>query len=240
LLIISRTFTSTVTVFTTAATVTSTVDAVTSTLFTNTLVLPTPSGLSDTGLNYYVYNTTLNYSEDDPGFDATDFNNDGYEYSSWSVDVNTLQTDGYGWGSGETICGFDGNYDCGYVAVVMQGYFYAANGAGDYQLSTDSNIDNALYVWTGDNAYTQYDNDNVAYQAVRAGVGGYYGGSTTLTLAEYELVPITIMWINGGGIGAAFMTVIDPSGNEYYDATSGFFLPADDYRMCFQSNPFSP
>jgi len=61
-----------------------------------------------------------------------------------------------------------------------------------------------------------------------------------LTLAEYELVPVTIMWVNGGGIGAAFMSVVDPAGNTYDDNTSGFFLPSDDSRVCFQSNPFSP
>jgi len=187
-----------------------------------------------------VYNTSLNYNEDDPGFDATEFNNYDYEYSGFMVDVNNLQTEGYAWGTGETTCGFDEDYDCGTVAVVMQGYFYAANGGGDYQLSTGGNVDNALYVWTGDDAYTDYDNDNVAYQAVRAGSGPYYGGSTTLTLAEYELVPVTIMWVNGGGIGAAFMTVVDPVGNEYDDYTAGFFLPSDDNRACFQSNPFSP
>jgi len=209
-------------------------------MFTNTLVIPTPSGLSDTGLNFYVYNTSLNYNEQDPGFDATDFNNYGYEYNSWLVDVNSLQTEGYAYGSGETTCDFDTDYDCGTAAVVMQGYFYAANGAGDYQLSTGGNVDNALYVWTGDVSYTDYDNDNTAYQAVRAGSGPYTGGQTTLTLAEYEMVPITIMWVNGGGIGAAFMTVVDPNGIEYYDTTSGFFLPSDDYRVCFQSNPFSP
>jgi len=78
------------------------------------------------------------------------------------ADVNGMQTYGYNWGSSATNCGFNTGYDCGYVVAVMQGYFYAAQGQGLYQLSTGDNIDNALYVWTGDNAYTDYDNFNMA------------------------------------------------------------------------------
>ncbi|KAH0041903.1 hypothetical protein KCU78_g879, partial [Aureobasidium melanogenum] len=224
----------------TTETITTTADAVTSTV-TNTLVLPTPSGLN-TGLNYYAYQNTYDYNNADPDFDATTFKTSNYQQSGFTTDINLMQTDNYPYSS-TTSCylpGQSASYDCGQVTVVMQGYFYAAQGAGTYTISTPNSIDNGLYFWDYDTAFNAYSNGNTAYQAVRAGSGPYSGGSTTLNLAYGEVVPVTIMWVNGGGIGAASMSITDPSLTTH-SSTAGFWIPADDAGSCPNLvNPFSP
>ncbi|KAH0147946.1 hypothetical protein KCU67_g11654, partial [Aureobasidium melanogenum] len=113
-------------------------------------------------------------------------------------------------------------------------------GAGTYTISTPNSIDNGLYFWDYDTAFNAYSNDNTAYQAVRAGSGPYSGGSTTLNLAYGEVVPVTIMWVNGGGIGAASMSITDPMSTTH-SSTAGFWIPADDAGSCLNLvNPFSP
>lgn len=206
---------------------------------TNTLVLPTPSGLG-TGFNYYAYQHNLNYDNPNPGFDATAFDNPNYQSSGFATDVNSFKTFNYPQpGSACQLPGQSVQSNCGQIAIVMQGYFYAAYGAGPYTLSTPNTIDNGLYFWDYANAF-DYNNNNVAYQAVRAGSSGFYGGSTTLTLAYGELVPVTIIWINGGGNGAAFMKVTGPDGIAH-SSTAGFFIPADDSGSCPNLvDPFSP
>lgn len=221
-------------------TITTTVDVVTSTV-TDTLILPTPSGLK-AGLNYYAYSNNLNYNAANPGFDATAFKNSNYQRSGLTPDVAQMKTYNYP-SSSSTICylpGQQASFDCGQVTVVMQGYFYAAYGAGAYTIYTPNTIDNGLYVWTGATAFNAYNNGNTAYQAVRAGSGPYTSGSTTLTLAYGEVVPVTIMWVNGGGIGAAFMSITDPTGASH-SSTAGFWIPADDSGSCASLvNPFTP
>ncbi|KAG9690494.1 hypothetical protein KCU95_g12247, partial [Aureobasidium melanogenum] len=224
----------------TTETITTTADAVTSTV-TNTLVLPTPSGLS-TGLNYYAYQNTYDYGNANPGFNPTTFKSSNYGQSGFTTDINLMQTQGYPYSSTTTcyLPGQSASYNCGQVTVVMQGYFYAAQGAGTYTISTPNTIDNGLYFWDYDTAFNAYSNSNTAYQAVRAGSGPYTGGSTTLNLAYGEVVPVTIMWVNGGGIGAASMSVTDPSSTTH-SSTAGFWIPADDAGSCPNLvNPFSP
>lgn len=208
---------------------------------TNTLILPTPSDLS-TGLNYYAYQNELDYGAEDPGFDATAFKNPFYEQYGLTTDVNLMQTYDYpyDYDTGCILPGQDNGIDCGQITVVMQGYLYAAYGAGTYTISTPDTIDNGLYVWTGATAFNAYNNGDMAYQAVRAGSGPYTSGSTTLTLAYGEVVPVTIMWVNGGGIGAAVMGITDPAGT-YHSSTAGSFIPAADSGSCPSLvNPFTP
>jgi hypothetical protein len=213
---------------------------VTSTV-TDTLILPTPSGLS-TGLNYYAYSNNLDYNTANPGFDATAFKNSNYQISGLTSAVDLMKTYRYP-SSSSTTCYLPGQtkgIDCGQVTVVMQGYLYAAYGPGTYTIYTPNTIDNGLYVWTHDTAFNAYNNGNTAYQAVRAGSGPYTSGSTTLTLAYGEVVPVTIMWVNGGGIGAASMSITDPAGT-YHSSTFGFWIPADDSGSCASLvNPFTP
>ena len=211
------------------------------TTVTNTLVLPTPSGLN-VGLNYYAYTNAYDYNNANPGFDATAFKGPNYKISGLTSDINLMKTYGYG-SSSTTACFLPGQhqpFDCGQVTVVMQGYLYAAYGAGTYTISTPNAIDNGLYFWTGENAFSAYDNGNTAYAAVRAGSGPYTSGSTTLTLASGEVVPVTIMWVNGGGVGAAVMSITDPTGT-FHSSTAGFWVPSDDSGSCpGLVNPFTP
>ena len=208
---------------------------------TNTVILPTPSGLS-TGLNYYAYPNSYNYNNANPGFDATAFKNSNYQISGVTSNINLMKTYNYPSGS-STMCYLPGqstSIDCGQITVVMQGYLYAAYGAGTYTIATPNTIDNGLYFWTGDVAFNAYNNGNTAYAAVRAGSGPYTAGATTLTLAYGEVVPVTVMWVNGGGIGAAAMSITDPAGT-VHSSTAGFWIPADDSGSCPSLvNPFTP
>ena len=123
------------------------------------MILPTPSGLS-TGLNYYAYSNDLDYNDPDPEFDATVFKNDNYQLSGFTTDVNLMQTEDYPYAS-TTDCYLPGQTaasDCGQVTVVMQGYFYAAQGAGSYTISTLNSIDNGLYFWDSNTAFNAYNN----------------------------------------------------------------------------------
>lgn len=235
---ITVTVTSVSTAYTTA-TSTTTINAVTVTA-TNTLVLPTPSGI---GLNYYQYPTSLDYDEDDPGFDATAFNNPNYEQSGFLTNVNDIHSD-YDDGFNDYYCTLPGQavpIDCTELAVVMQGYIYAVFGPGTYTFSTPNTIDNALYFYTGSVAYSSYNDNNYAYNAVRAGQddSAFFGGSTTLSLAAGQLVPVTIIFVNGGGPAAAVLDVTGPDDLQYTD-TSPFFIPADPTSCPHSASPFSP
>lgn len=218
-------------------TTTSTLAASTGTS-TSVVVQSIPGGLNE-GLNYYYYVNTYNYSKDDPGFHAATFNSPSYLTSGFLTDVNSAETVDYP--DSGTACAHDPSFECTYATYVMQGYLYAANGTGDYTIATPKTVDNALYFWSGTKAFDSYTNDNVDYQAVRAGRSvNFYGGSFTIYMAAGELVPVTIMWVNGGGVGKARMTIESPDGT-IYASTAGFFAPAH-ATECITDfvDPFSP
>ena len=212
------TTTATVSTSTSIVDITSTVTA----LATAIATLP-PTVVAD-GLSWYYYSNDYNYGVADPGFDAQTFESPDYEDSGIMQDVNSFTTLDYP--NGGSQCAFD-ILDCAQVTIVMQGYFYATQ-AGSYTFTTGNNIDNALYFWSGSVAYSGYSNDNSDYSAVRAGddSADFYGGAVALDLDQYELLPVTIMWVNGGGVGAAFMTITTPDG-AVHDSTDGFFVQAD-------------
>lgn len=61
-----------------------------------------------------------------------------------------------------------------------------------------------------------------------------------LDLAYGEVVPITIMWVNGGGMGAASMSVTDPS-STIHSTIAGSWIPAEDAGSCPNLvDPFTP
>ncbi|OMP88075.1 hypothetical protein BK809_0002832 [Diplodia seriata] len=107
----------------------------------------------------------------------------------------------------------------------MQGFF-VAQATGTYTISTSADyIDNYGYLWTGDAAYTWTDG-TTAYAATRTG-GGYFGGSTSITMNAGDAVPMTWLWANGGGVGRSHFVITTPSGSSVTD-TTGYFAPACD------------
>lgn len=196
------------------------------------MVTPTPAVYP--GLNYYAFENSYDYGQEDPGFDATSWNSNAWMVSGTIQDINDEHTDNFP--SGANTCSLpDGNVVdfCTQVTFVNQGYFHAIED-GTYMLSSDNTIDNGMYVWSGSNAYDKYNDGNEDYNAERTGSGP----TTTTGRQKYnlnagDLVPFTIMAVNGGGPGRAAIYVTTPNGD--ISGTNGFFLPA-----CPAGNPFSP
>lgn len=111
----------------------------------------------------------------------------------------------------------------------MEGFLFAQY-TGTYTFSTDSNVDNYLGLWSYDNAYA-YTNDNADFQGVRAGSSGYHGGSFSYSLTAGDIVPLTFIYMNGGGIGSYTLTYTNPQGTASVD---GAFIPA-----CEDGNPWA-
>lgn len=196
------------------------------------VVIVTPTPASYAGVNYYAFHNEYNYNLEDPGFDATEWESNDYELSGLLQEINDEHTQNYP--SGSDVCSMpDGDFDgCTQSTFVNQGFLHAITD-GTYVVASDNTIDNGMYVWSGDNAYNGYNNNNMDYQAVRAGVGPYFGGSQTYELNAGDLIPFTIMAVNGGGPGRAILSITTPDGTT--TGSDGHFVPA-----CPNNNPFSP
>lgn len=188
---------------------------------------------ADLGLNWYYYPSPSAFQGSLP-FSAQEFNNPNYNFSGYIQNVRDFHT-GLAWSTTETnyTCSLV-NADCGLVGVIFQGYLWAAQGPGNYTLSSDDNSDNAFLVWHGSNAYSNYENSNYDYQANYPSTSG----SVTINVSTGELVPITLLWANGGGPGQADLSITSPAGTTYSN-TSGFFVPANSTCQGY-TDPFSP
>ena len=116
----------------------------------------------------------------------------------------------------ETDISFD------HLSMVMQGYFFAKS-AGKYIFSSGDGVDNQLLFYTRETALGAgtWTRQNADYDAIRINTGTT-SGSKTLELVEGEIVPITIVWINGGGPGWAKIKLTTPDDVEHL-STAGFF-----------------
>lgn len=203
----------------------------TTTTVTVAVITPTPASYE--GFNYYAFNNQYNYNLADPGFDATEWESDNYELSGLIQNIQDEHTDNYP--SGADTCSLpDGNVftGCRQSTFVNQGFLHATMD-GTYVVASDNTIDNGMYIWSGDNAYSGYNNNNMDYEAVRAGGGPYFGGSQTYEFNAGDLIPFTIMAVNGGGPGRAILSITTPDGET--TTSDGHFMPA-----CQNNNPFSP
>lgn len=189
------------------------------------------------GLNWYLWtNTTWDYFGPPPTLDTSYFLNHPYTSSSLNYtgtqDVNSWETINYSPGSNDCIIPTNPPYqiDCSYIAVVFQGWFGASD-AGNYTFTTDNGIDNALYFWSGIKAFHSWNSANVDYSAIRAGNPlTVTPGNYTVSLSKGAFLPVTFIWVNGGGIGRARMSITTPNGIVHTN-TTGFF---------WSVNPFNP
>lgn len=105
------------------------------------------------------------------------------------------------------------------AAVLLQGFFIASE-TGTYTFSSSSSyIDNWGYLWTGDVAYSSWNDSNTDFQASRTG-SGYYGGSSSVTMNAGDAMPMTWLWANGGGVGQSWFEVTLPDGSSTTDTSS--------------------
>lgn len=86
-------------------------------------------------------------------------------------------------------------------------------------------VDNYIALWTGQDAYNGYNAGNAAFIGIRQNGNSYTGGSYTTTLTAGQLLPVTLLYINGGGIGNFEFSVITPDGINHFD-TTGFWVSA--------------
>jgi len=114
-------------------------------------------------------------------------------------------------------------FDAQFAALLFHG-FYVARFTGSHVFSSSGDfIDNWGYFWTGDVAYSTYDDSNTAFRAVRVDGEPYAGGQTTLQMNAGDAVPITWLWSNGGGAGNSDFTISTPGG---IGGGAGDFIPA--------------
>ena len=232
------------TIFTESTTQTNTATTYTTTI-TSRITLVQPTIASFNGLNYYTYQNNYNFNLNRASvpYDAASFTGTNYVRNGVAVrylnNVRTSSLTGTYWpDSSGTTCILPGefqNYECSQVTVTMQGFFYAAT-AGTYKLSirgTNNFVDNLLAIWTGSKAYNKpnqrISNGNANFIATRIGAEESIGGETSLTLQAGEYVPITVMWMNGGGPGGFqfYVDQYDTTGTlvQTTQDTSQFFLP---------------
>jgi len=183
-------------------------------------------------MKYFVYPNNYNYLSSNPDFNAQTWQSNNYVAHGTINDVNSEHTNNYP-GSDYTIYLPSGPYATGgQVTIVNQGYFHATE-SGAYTFTTNNTMDNGMFVWSGQNAYSGYTNQNWDYGAQRLGQPVVTSpGSVTYHLTAGQLWPMTIMFVNGGGPGRAVISVTNPDG--ITSGTSGYFLPACD------SSTFSP
>lgn len=202
-------------VVTTASVVTGT------TTVTSTSYTPVPT-YTNLGLNWYYYINPYSFEGGIPAFSAQYFNNPNYNFSGYIENVGNFHTGAtYSTTNPDFTCNIPAGEDCEYVGIIFQGYLWAADGPGKYTLSSGP-ADNAFLVWHGTDAYDNYTNSNYDYQATYPS----YSGTVAIQVGLGELVPVTMLWLNGGGPGDALLSITNPAGKTYTD-TTGFFVPAN-------------
>lgn len=96
-------------------------------------------------------------------------------------------------------------------------------------------MDNYVGLWTGSAAYSNYNNNNYDWVAVRQDHSTIQqGGSSTYHFSQGQLIPVTIIYANGGYGGSFQFEIITPDGTTNSD-TSNFWIPA-----CQNGDLFSP
>lgn len=178
-------------------------------------------GAQGAGLNYYAYTNSYNFNLADPGWNVAAFAGTDYFSSGTVTNVNVIST------SSSNRCYLPGqstSIDCSQLTLVMKGYLYAAT-TGSYTIASDNSVDNFLGMWANGDA-SNYNNNNAGFISTREGNGPFDndGASQTYTLTAGTLMPITIIYMNGGGAGNYNLAITTPDGVTHTDTTS-FFYP---------------
>ena len=85
-------------------------------------------------------------------------------------------------------------------------------------------------MWHGDVAYSSWDDTKFDYEYFI-----WVGAWAPIEFAAGGVVPMTLLWADGGGPGNAGFDITTPDGTTYTD-TTGFFLGAS----CQGVDPFTP
>lgn len=209
---------------TATVTATNTLTQITTSTTTSTeTAYATATTIASNGSAYREYTCPFDANSADNGFTSSYFKTLPPNFSGTQQSLDFASPD---WPSSETtITLSDGqSFDGSQAALLLQGFFIAAE-TGTYTFSSSGNyIDNWGYLWTGDAAYSGWDDDNTDFQASRT-TAGYYGGSTTVAVNAGDAIPLTWLWANGGGAGQSYFVITSPDGSTVTD-TTGFFVQA--------------
>lgn len=174
------------------------------------------------GLSYRKFTHTFNADDPDTGFTSTAFKDLTPDWDG-NLAILTFATDN--WPSGPTLRLPDGrSFDSSQAAMLLNGFFVAQED-GLYELGSSGDfIDNWGYLWTGSNAYQNWNDGNADFRANRVSAP-YEGGSVQIQMNQGDAIPLTWLWANGFGAGQSYFYIITPSG-DYTTDTTGYFAAA--------------
>ncbi|RYP80340.1 hypothetical protein DL769_002520 [Monosporascus sp. CRB-8-3] len=199
---------------------------------TEIIVIPTPTVYR--GVNYFQYRNDYHYPDGSGqgcancgfgggNYDTADWNGNYSYYTNGTTQNINFQSQNYpSWDT--MLCQLPGQAapsDCSQWTVVFQGYLHATQ-FGNYTLTAGS-VDNALFWWTGQKAYSSYTNANVD------GGISYVQPPGVPTSVRYDMVPgqflpITLIFVNGAGPARNLFGVRAPDGTDYPGGV-GIFVP---------------
>ncbi|KAF2443336.1 hypothetical protein P171DRAFT_473647 [Karstenula rhodostoma CBS 690.94] len=180
--------------------------------------------IASNGVQYRKYTHTFDANRaDGGGFTSNYFKNQPAQFSGA---ITSLSFATPNWPSGSTTLTLsDGrSFPSDFAALLLQGFFIAKE-TGQYIItSRGGDVDNYGYAWTGDNAYSAWNDGNAAFRSARTG-GGNVDGNTYLRLNAGDAVPLTYLWANGGGVGQNIVRITTPSGR-VVTSHAGYFVQA--------------
>ncbi|RYP42921.1 hypothetical protein DL770_011963 [Monosporascus sp. CRB-9-2] len=199
---------------------------------TEIIVIPTPAVYR--GVNYFQYRNDYHYPDGSGqgcancgfgggNYDTADWNGNYSYYTNGTTENINFQSQNYpSWDT--VLCQLPGQAapsNCGQWTVVFQGYLHATQ-FGTYTLTAGS-VDNALFWWTGQKAYSSYTNANVD------GGISYVQPPGVPTSVRYDMVPgqflpITLIFVNGVGPARNLFSIRAPNGTDYPGGV-GIFVP---------------
>ncbi|KAI1873855.1 uncharacterized protein JN550_003124 [Neoarthrinium moseri] len=209
---------------TTTSTVTNTQTETITTQSTTTLTAyAEATTIASNGIAYSKFTHSYNADSSSSGFTSTAFKS---LTADWTGSLQSLSFSTPNWPGGSQYLTLSDHaaFLETQAALLLQGFFIAQQ-SGTYTFySSRDYIDNWGYLWTGDAAYSSWDDTNTAFQASRTGAG-YYGGSSSVTLNAGDAIPLTWLWANGGGVARSYFMITAPDGTSTTDST-GYFVQA--------------
>ncbi|KAJ4348832.1 uncharacterized protein N0V89_010210 [Didymosphaeria variabile] len=204
------------------ATETSTATAIETTTSTIT-AYAVATTIASNGVQYRKYTHTFNANNGDGGFTSTYFKSRTADFSGA---LTSLSFSTPNWPSGSsTLTLSDGrSFVSDQAALLLQGFFIAKE-TGTYTFSSSGNdVDNYGYAWSGDSAYSAWDDTNAGFKSSRT-AAAYISGTTSLVMNAGDAVPFTYLWANGGGVGQSKVYIRSPSGQTTTNS-AGYFVQA--------------
>ncbi|KAL6407697.1 putative gleya adhesin domain protein [Ilyonectria robusta] len=180
--------------------------------------------IASNGISYRKYTSSFNAYLANSGFTTTFFKKKNPEFRGV---LQSLSFSTPSWPTGSTLLTLADrrkSFESSQSALLFNGFFIAKE-TGTYTFTSLADaIDNWGYLWVGDVAYSDWNDDNTAFKASRTGAGNF-GGSYSVTLRKGDAIPLTWLWANGGSVAQSYLSITTPGGVTTTD-TTGYFVQA--------------